>query len=146
MFKKAFFSIGFLFLIFSADAQFRKIPAEVTDAFKAKYAEASGVTWRDKLSSFQAEFKVGEKEMRSVFSSKGDWLRTETKFDYVSLPAEVKDGFKKSKYADLSVLEVNRVEEADQINYKVIVKKSEFNKKFLVFSKTGQLMSDNGTF
>jgi len=132
--------------VFASNAQFRKIPAEVTDAFKAKYNNASGVSWKDKLSSFEANFKVGEKEMKASYSSKGEWLKTETKHTYNSLPAEVKDGFKKSKYADLSVIEVTLIEEKDEApQYKVVVKKNEYNKRNLVFSKTGQLLSDNGT-
>ncbi|MDB5246343.1 MAG: hypothetical protein JWQ40_737 [Segetibacter sp.] len=143
MSKKLIFSYVLLLLMFSASAQFRKIPAEVTDAFKAKYATATGVSWRDKLSSFQADFKVGEKDMKATFSSKGEWVKTETKYDYNSVPADVKDGFKKSKYADLPVQEVTRVEEKDKTEYKFLVKKSDFGKKYLVFSKSGQLVSDN---
>ena len=140
------FSIVLITAVFASNAQFRKIPAEVTDAFKAKYNNASGVSWKDKLSSFEANFKVGEKEMKASYSSKGEWLKTETKHTYNSLPAEVKDGFKKSKYADLSVIEVTLIEEKDEApQYKVVVKKNEYNKRNLVFSKTGQLLSDNGT-
>jgi hypothetical protein len=145
MSKKWLFSLGLFLVIFSADAQFRKIPAEVTDAFKAKYEDASGVSWKDKLSAFQADFKLGNKEMKAVFSSKGEWLKTETKYDYNSVPADVKDGFKKSKYADLNVLNVTRVEETDKTEYKIIVKKNEYNKKSLVFNRNGQLLSDNGS-
>jgi len=146
MLKKLMFSIVLIAAVFASNAQFRKIPAEVTDAFKAKYNNASGVSWKDKLSSFEANFKVGEKEMKASYSSKGEWLKTETKHTYNSLPAEVKDGFKKSKYADLSVIEVTLIEEKDEApQYKVVVKKNEYNKRNLVFSKTGQLLSDNGT-
>ncbi len=85
----------------SVQAQFSKIPAVVTDAFKAKYNNAASVSWKDKITSFQADFKVGDRTMKSTFSSKGEWLKTESRFDYKSLPGEVKDGFKKSKYASL---------------------------------------------
>lgn len=144
MSKKWMASVVLMLVMFSSNAQFRKIPAVVTDAFKAKYEDASGVSWRDKLSSFQADFKLGDKEMRSTFSSKGEWLKTETRYDYVSVPGDVKDGFKKSKYAELSVQEVTRIEEKDKpVQYKIMVKKNDFNKRYLVFSKTGQLLSDN---
>jgi hypothetical protein len=145
MSQKWSFLFGLLLLVFSADAQFRKIPAEVTDAFKAKYEKASGVSWKDKLASFQANFKIGEKEMKAVFSPQGEWLKTETKYDYNSVPSDVKNGFKKSKYADLSVLNVTRLEEKDNTEYKIVVKKNEYNKKYLVFNKSGQLLSDSGS-
>ena len=144
MFKKAVFSFGFLLLILSANAQFRKIPAEVTDAFKEKYSDASAVSWKDKLSSFQADFKKGDKEMKAFFSSKGEWLKTETKDSFENLPSDVKDGFKKSKYASLAVAEVTQIEEKDKgEQYRVIVKKNDYTKRNLVFSKAGQLTSDN---
>jgi hypothetical protein len=146
MSKKWIFSLLFMVAACSVNAQFRKIPAEVTDAFKAKYADASSVSWKDRLSSFEADFKVGDREMKSFFSPKGEWLKTETKYSYTSLPSEVKDGFKKSKYAELSVVDVTQIDDKDKgPQYKIVVKKNEYSKKNLVFSKTGQLMSDNAT-
>lgn len=136
-----------VFTMATVQAQFRKIPAVVTDAFKAKYNNAASVSWKDKITSFQADFKVGDRTMKSTFSSKGDWLKTESRFDYQSLPGEVKDGFKKSKYASLVVLEVVKTEEPDNdTQYRVIIKKTELGKRSLVFSKSGQLVSDNSSF
>src|SRR5437868_4424542 len=100
MLQKWMFSVVFFLTVISVNAQFRKIPAVVTDAFKAKYANATGVEWKDKLSSFEADFKSGDKDMKAFFSSKGEWIKTETKHTYNSLPSDVKDGFKKSKYAE----------------------------------------------
>lgn len=145
MLQKWMFSAVFLLAVVSVNAQFRKIPAVVTDAFKTKYATASGVEWKDKLTAFEADFKFGEKDVRAFFSSKGEWLKTETKHSYSSLPLEVKDGFKKSKYADFKVAEATQVEDKDKgVLYKMIVKKNDYSKKVLVFTKTGQLTSDYG--
>ena len=147
MLQKWMFSLVFFLAVLSADAQFRKIPAVVTDAFKAKYANASGVEWKDRLSSFEANFRSGEKDMKAFFSSKGEWLKTETKHTYNSLPVEVKDGFKKSKYAELSVANVTQIDDKDKgVLFKVVVKKNDYNKRNLVFTKAGQLTSDNGSF
>jgi hypothetical protein len=144
MCRKWFFSFVFFITVVSANGQFRKIPAVVTDAFKAKYGNASAVSWKDKFSSFQADFKVGNTEMKSTFTSKGEWLKTEKKHAFVSIPTDVKDSFKKSKYADLTVSEIIEVEEKDkQTQFKMTVKKGDLNKKRLVFAKTGQLVSDN---
>lgn len=145
MLKKWSFSFVFFLLMLTVNAQFRKIPAVVTDAFKAKYANASGLEWKDKLTSFEADFKSGDKDMKAFFTSKGEWIKTETEHTYNSLPVEVKDGFKKSKYAELNVLSVTQVEDKEKgVLYKIVVKKSEYTKRSLVFSKTGQLISDNG--
>jgi len=147
MFKKWMFSFVLLLVMVSANAQFRKIPAEVTDSFKAKYANASGVSWKDKLTSFQAEFKQGDKEMKASFSSTGEWIKTETKHSFESLPSDVKDGFKKSKFADLNIVDVLQAEEKDkETQYRIVVKKNDIAKRSLVFSKTGQLVSDSALF
>lgn len=147
MSKKCLFSFVLFFAIFTVDAQFRKIPAEVTDSFKTKYENASGVSWKDKITSFQADFKQKDKEMKASFASNGEWLKTETKHSYESLPSEVKDGFKKSKFADLNVIDVMQVEEKDkETQYRIVVKKNDIGKRSLVFSKSGQLISDSALF
>src|SRR6476619_1919308 len=72
-------------------AQIRKVPAEVTDAFKAKYPDAKNVEWKDKVTSFQADFKLNDAEMTTDFSPKGEWQETAKKMDYDALPGAVKD-------------------------------------------------------
>ena len=146
MLKKWILSFALLLGILSVKAQFRKIPGDVTDSFKVKYENASGVSWKDRLSSFQADFTLGDKEMKALFTSKGEWIKSETKYDYNSLPADVKDGFKKSKYADLDILDVTQIDDKDgQTQYRIVVKKNDFNKRSLIFSKSGQLTSDNAS-
>ena len=140
------FSFILLLSVASVNAQFRRIPADVTDSFKAKYESASGVSWKDRLSSFQADFTMGDKEMKALFTSKGEWIKTETHHSYTNLPADVKDGFKKSKYADLEVLTVTQIEDKDnQTQYRIVVKKNTFNKRSLIFSRAGQLIGDNAS-
>jgi hypothetical protein len=114
MCKKFIFSLVVLFSVASVDAQFRKIPAEVTDSFKVKYANASGVSWKDKLLFIQADFQDRQQRNEVMFSSKGEWLKTETKYSFDKVPIDVKDGFKKSKYADMPVQEVLLIEEKDK--------------------------------
>ena len=145
MCKKIVFFLLLVTAMVSANAQFRKVPAEVTEAFRVKYANASHVSWKDKFSSFQADYKVGEINMKSIFNSKGEWLKTETKYSFETLPDEVKDGFKKSKYADMNVSDVIQVEEKDKVTeYRMVVKKGDLSKKNLVFARTGQLLRDGG--
>lgn len=147
MLQKLIFSFILFLAVSGVDAQFRKIPAVVTDAFKTKFATATGVEWKDKLTAFEADFKLADKDTKAYFSSKGEWLKTETKHTYNSLPLEVKDGFKKSKYADLSVIDVTQIDEKEKgLLYKVVVRKNEYSKRNLVFTKSGQLVSDNGSF
>jgi hypothetical protein len=82
--------------------------------------------------------------MTADFSNKGEWRSSEAKINFDDLPATVKDGFSKSKYADWtkgSVTEIQRMGKAGQ--YKVYVEKSQpFQKKFLYFNVDGKLTKD----
>ena len=145
MLSKLMFSLVFFVSMASSSAQFRKIPAEVTDAFKTKFPTATGVSWKDRLVSFVADFTVANKAMKASFSTKGDWLKTETSLTVNNLPLVIKDGFKKSKYADYTVVSATQFEDPEKgVQYKIVVKKKDYGRRNLVFSKTGQLLSDTG--
>ena len=122
-------------------AQIRKVPAEVTDALKKKYPSAENVEWKDKVTYFEAEFKMDGIEMTADFSNKGEWQESNKKLSFDALPAPVKDGFKKSKYADWTPGSVTEIEKNDkQTQYKIYVEKSSLvQKKFLFFNTDGQL-------
>lgn len=127
----------------SASAQFRKIPAAVTDSFKTRFNDAAQVSWKDNITFFQASFKKGTDNVRASFNSKGEWLKTETSSQFDTSPEEIKDGFKKSKYTDWTIKEVMFVEEKDkQPQYRVLVRKSDLQKKNLFFSTSGQLLEE----
>jgi hypothetical protein len=133
-----------LFTSATLHAQIRKIPAEVTDAFKAKFPGATNVEWKDNLSSFQASFKLKEEEWTADFSSDGTWNESAKKMTFESLPAEVKEGFNKSKFSDWAPGSVTYIEKSDNsISYKIYAEKSSLvQKRFLYFNKQGQLEKD----
>lgn len=136
-----------LMITLMGKAQFRKIPAEVTDSFKAKYPQAVHVAWKDKMGSFQAEFKEGDQRLKANFSSKGEWLKTEKQYSFDYLPADVKDGFKKSKYAGWKIKEVVETQDVeDGLAYRVTVRKGDLAKRYLRFAPGGQLLNDSLTF
>lgn len=138
--KRSFFLLLFISLAAIAHGQIRKIPAEVTDAFAARYPHAERVSWRDKISFFEAEFILNGFEMRAGFGSKGDWQHTERKIKFTELPAAVADGFSKSRYTDWeksSVVEIDA--SAEPVMYRILVKKNNVQKKYLFFSASGKL-------
>src|SRR5258708_12800222 len=94
---------GFLFMTVAANAQFRKIPGAVTDAFKVKYPSAQTVSWEDKVSAFQASFVIDGETYSARYTSKAEWLGSQKKIQEDKLPSAVKDGLAKSKYADWEV-------------------------------------------
>ena len=125
-------------------AQIRKVPAEVTNAFKAKFSDAQNVAWKDKVTFFEASFTLNNAEMTADFSGKGEWQETDKKINFDALPNAVKDGFKKSKYADWTPGTVTQIEKNDKgIQYKIYAEKSSVvQKKFLYFNEQGQLVRD----
>ena len=129
---------------FTSFSQLRKVPSEVTNALKEKYPGAQSVEWKDKLTYFEASFTLDGKEMSADFSNQGEWQETDKKMDFADLPAAVKDGFQKSKYADWTPGSVTMIEKNDKsIQYKVYAEKSSIiQKRFLYFSADGQLLKE----
>ncbi|HXB07203.1 MAG TPA: PepSY-like domain-containing protein [Puia sp.] len=133
-----------------AQAQFRSVPAVVTDSFKLKYPGATAVSWSDKLlaGGFQASFTENKEKYVARFGNKGDWQWTTKKIKKEDLPAPVKDGLSKSKYADTD-WEVKTVTmkflPGNIVQYMIFVEKSDLNKKNLLFSSDGQLLKDGAT-
>jgi len=129
-----------------AHAQIRKVPAEVTEAFKAKYPDTKNVEWKDKLTGFQASYEINGVHYQSKFSNKGEWLQTEKSIAEEALPAPVKDGYGKSKYTGWQLKEVSRIENKDNsIQYRLFVRKSGVEKKYLYFDPEGKLVKDEIT-
>lgn len=147
MFNRILCSVLLSCILISADAQFRSIPAEVTDTFKIKFPKAAHVTWKDKITSFQAEFEQGTAKVKASFSSKGEWLKTEKNYEYDKLPSNVKDGFSKSKYAAYTMRDVAEINDKDKgLQYRLVVKKGDLTKRNLYFTKAGQLVKDDVNF
>lgn len=142
--KKVFSFLLFSVIVVFADAQIRKIPAEVTDAFTARYPHAAKVEWKDKLQYFEADFELNGSAISADFSSKGEWQSSERSLNYDDLPDEVKDGFEKSKYTDWDKKSFTEVQELGKpLQYKITVSKSDLQKKNLFFDTNGKLVKDN---
>ena len=141
---------GLLLVAVGAHAQFRSVPAEVTDSFKAKYPDASAVSWSDKLlaGGFQAKYTEGKDQYEARFGNKGEWQWSTKKISRDDLPAVVKDGLAKSKYAG-SEWQVKTVTmkfmPGNTVQYLLFVSKSDLNKKNLTFNSAGQLIRDGST-
>lgn len=147
--KKICLSALVMFLLVglnSIEAQIRKVPAEVTEAFKTKYPETKNVEWKDKITSFQASYEMNGDKYQSKFNSKGEWQQTEKEIAEDALPASVKDGYGKSKFTDWELKTVTWVENKDNsIQYRLFVRKSGVEKKYLYFDKDGKLIKDSIT-
>ena len=140
-------AVTFLTAVYStAGAQVRKLPAVVTEAFKKKYPNAVNVEWHDKLTLFLTSFDQDNEHYEARFSNKGEWQNTESDLKTEELPASIKDGYGKSKYADWKINTITKIDlPGEKVQYRVIAEKSDLKKRNLLFSSTGQLLKDNIT-
>jgi hypothetical protein len=141
--KKTFLLVLFFAVAVFANAQLRKIPADVTDAFSTRYPHAEKVEWKDKLHYFEASFELNGSIVSASFSSKGEWERSERQLNFEQLPNEVKDGFLKSKYAERQKNAAYEVQELGKpLQYRINVQKSGLEKKNLYFDINGKLLKE----
>ena len=127
----------------AAHAQLRKIPSEVTELMTEKYPDAAQVEWKDKLVNFEASFEMKGETFKAVFNNKGEWVQTEKNISEDALPDDVLDGLEKSKYSDLKILETSRIEKNDgKIQYRILSKKNDIQKKYLYFNANGKLVKE----
>lgn len=138
---------GSLFTTGTIQAQFRSIPGVVTDSFKIRYPEAKAVTWRDQLSYFEAKFTLDGEKFTARYSSKAEWQNSQKTISQDKLPAGVKDGLSKSKYApDWTIYSVTVRYLPDHITQYILrVGKGDISRKNLLFSSEGQLLKDGTT-
>ncbi len=133
-------------LVITVNAQLRKVPAAVTDAFKEKFSTASQLEWKDRITNFEATFLLNGVANTAKFTKEGTMIETTSALDFAQLSAKVKDGFNKSKYADWEVQAVITFQETDKpLYYRIAVKKNDITKRYLYFDKTGRLVKDNVT-
>lgn len=129
-----------------AAAQIRKIPAVVTDAFKYKYRNAESVEWKDKLSHYLVSFQLSGDKYEASFKNDGTWVYSQKEIGKDDLPGAVEDGLDKSKYAEWTVNNYYQlIYPDDHFEYRLIVYKSDLNKRELTFTDKGRLLKDKLT-
>lgn len=143
--KQKLILVTTMLLLFSVglNAQLRKIPAAVTEAFKDKYPGATNVEWKDKLTNFEAAFILEDDEWTAQFNSKGEWKESAKRIEFDDLPEAVKDGFNKSKYSNWTTGSVRMIESDKGTSYKIYAEKNSIIQKvFLYFSDNGKLLRE----
>lgn len=141
---------GALFTAAGAQAQFGSIPGLVTDSFKVKYPNANTVNWSSKIGgTYQATFTLDKEKHTAKFNKKGEWQNTTKEISKEAMPAPLKDGLAKSKYADSTEWEIRSVTvrylPGSITQYIILIAKNDIQKRSLLFSKDGQLMKDGNT-
>ena len=131
----------------SAQAQFRKIPGVVTDSFKVRYPNAASASWSDKMSYFQVDFKLDSAQYLAKYDSQGQWKGSEQTITADQLPAPVKDGYDKSVYTDQWQVKQYTVLylPGNVTKYRLLVRKSGLQKKYLYFNSSGKMLDGAST-
>jgi hypothetical protein len=125
-------------------AQVRKIPAQVTDAFAKQYPNASKIEYEDNLLNVHVHFILDSLKWIAKYENDGAWKETEKQFSFDLLPADVEDGFQKSKYSrGWKVIETSIIYmPKDETRYRIKVEKGDVQKKYLFFDEKGSLIRD----
>jgi hypothetical protein len=144
-FLTVLYLLGFILLADNTQAQFKSVPAVVTDAFKAKYPQAANVKWSAGLQAATANFTMQGDVWTARYDNKGKWENSTRKISEGRLPAPVKDGLAKSKYGG-SEWKVKNVTERylppNKTEYDLSVEKSGLEKRNLTFNSNGKLLKN----
>lgn len=139
-------SAAFLLISFASFGQLREIPKIVRENFANQYPKASNVDFKDQLVRVDVNFELNGDKFLASYSNKGDWKGTEKAWTFDSLSEVVKDGFEKSKYADWTTEETAVLYlPGGSEQYRIKAKKSDIQKKYLYFNKSGRLLRESIT-
>jgi hypothetical protein len=131
--KKGFLLNACLLLLSGfAFSQIREIPKAVEETFANQYKGASNIEFKDQLTSVDVHFDLDGERMIASYSNKGLWKETQKEMEFEMLPADVKDGYEKSKFAGRE-------------QYRLKAKKNDVEKKYLYFNPKGRLLRETVT-
>lgn len=145
--QKLVLMVASIFLCASAIfAQSDDVPKAVKQTFTQQYPQAGNVEYKDNVLDVWVNFTLNGEKMRANYKKNGQWENTEKEWSYDKLPEAVKDGFKKSKYADREIEETKIIYRAGGTErYRLKVKKNALEKKYIYFNDKGQLVDDDIT-
>jgi len=122
-------------------SQVTSIPEQAKENFFKQYPDAKNVQWENDVVNVNVRFEQDSNKMNAEYSNKGIWKRTLKDWSYEKVITDVKDGFNKSKYAGMQVLDVKMLYLPGYvIQYRIKVAKNEVERKFLFFNTEGRLI------
>jgi hypothetical protein len=91
-----------------------KIPADVMNGFKSKYAETKHVTWSlGDNNNYEVDFEKDSTVYTATFNEHGKWLKTEHDVEQDDLPSAVKAAVAK-KYDGYAITDAEFIDSHDQ--------------------------------
>jgi Putative beta-lactamase-inhibitor-like, PepSY-like len=122
-------------------SQVTSIPEQAKENFFKQYPDAKNVQWENDVVNVNVRFEQDSSKMNAEYSNKGIWKRTLKDWSYEKLITDVKDGFSKSKYAGMQLLDVKMLYLPGYvIQYRIKVAKNDVERKFLFFNTEGRLI------
>ncbi len=126
-----------------------KVPQEVSNAFKARYPDASRVSWEKEHSYYVADFWRSDMsaEAEAWYDGAAKWYLTVTEIGYNSLPQPVKTAYTAGEYAAWRVDDTDMVER-DGFETVYVLEVEKGNQEYdLYYTSDGTLVKavpDNG--
>lgn len=112
-----------------------EVPVAARNAFKKDYPQVKNVKWDDEHGTYEAEFKLGDKNMSVTYSAAGMKEETETSLKVTELPKNVISYVAQKKYG--TIKEAAKIVKADgSVIYEAEVKKGD-----LLFDHNGNFQS-----
>ncbi len=125
----------------AGNAQVTSIPEQAKENFFKQYPDAKNVQWENDVVNVNARFEQDSNKMNAEYNNKGIWKRTLKDWTYDKLATDIKEGFTKSKYAGMQVLDVKVLYLPGYvIQYRLKVSKNDVENKFLFFNTEGRLI------
>jgi hypothetical protein len=132
-----------LLLVVSSNSysQVTSVPEQAKENFFKQYPDAKNVEWENDVVNVNARFEQDGNKMNAEYNNKGIWKRTLKDWSFDQLTGDVKEGFNKSKYAGMQVLDVKVLYLPGYvIQYRLKVEKNNVENKFLFFNTEGRLV------
>ncbi|MEO7923057.1 MAG: PepSY-like domain-containing protein [Chitinophagaceae bacterium] len=141
--------LSFLFLVtlsFNSYSQVTSIPEQAKQSFFKQYPDAKNVKWENNVVNVNVRFEQDSNKLYAEYNNKGIWKNTLKDWSYEKLTEDVKEGFKKSKYADRQITDVKMLYLPGYvIQYRLRVEKNDVERKFLFFNTEGRMVRSSVT-
>ncbi|MDZ4808223.1 MAG: hypothetical protein SGI96_08115 [Bacteroidota bacterium] len=137
------YAIFFAFFVISSQvhSQVTSIPEQAKENFFKQYPDAKNVQWENDVVNVNVRFEQDTNKMNAEYNNKGIWKRTLKEWTFDKLTTDVKEGFGKSKYGNMQVLDVKVLYLPGYvIQYRLKVSKNNMENKFLFFNTEGRLI------
>lgn len=129
-------------IIFYACNQKNIIPDKVQSAFSQKFPNAKKIKWgKEDAKVWEAEFEIKGNKMSANFDDEGNWKETESEIETEALPSAVMNMLNTDFEGYQMEDEITKVEQPEQTEFEVIVKKDNQMLELLI-GESGKLLKN----